>query len=74
MFRIVIVYVCFREVWILFCGAIRLLEEGALLAWLDIMNILNLPKDRGYLQVLFRTFIQNNLLNLLVLRRIQGSY
>lgn len=53
-----------------FCGAIRLLEEGGLLAWLDIMNILNLQKDRIYLSGLFRSFIQNNLLNLLVLQQI----
>lgn len=53
-----------------FCGAIRLLEEGDLLAWLDIMNILNLQKDRIYLSGLFRIFIQNNLLNLLVLQQI----
>lgn len=39
-------------------------------AWLDIMNILNLQKDRIYLSGLFRIFIQNNLLNLLVLQQI----
>lgn len=47
-----------------------LIGKGDLLAWLDIMNILNLQKDRIYLSGLFRIFIQNNLLNLLVLQQI----
>lgn len=53
-----------------FCGAIRLLEEGGSPCLVGHNEYPKLAKDRIYLSGLFRIFIQNNLLNLLVLQQI----